>query len=81
MQICRLILDNDQMVKIKKDTEDILNYFDKIEEVETTDLKEYYHPIEINQKLREDTEIKFNEINLMLENTKIYRFYVVGPKI
>ena len=79
--ICRIKLQDDEKAKIKKDIENILDYFDTIQEIDTGQIAEYYHPVDIDERLRQDLEVQFGDADLLLSNSKIYRFYVVGPKI
>ena len=80
LRICRIKLQNAEKGKLQKDIESIIEYFDKIQQVDTEGIKEHYHPINIDQRLRPDSEFKFEDVNLLLSNSKTYRFYTVGPK-
>lgn len=81
MAICRLKLSDADKGKIKSDIENVIEYFDLIDKIETGNLKEAYHPIHIEGKTREDTASSFSNIDGLLNNTKTYRFYVVGPRV
>ncbi|MCL5117240.1 MAG: Asp-tRNA(Asn)/Glu-tRNA(Gln) amidotransferase subunit GatC [Candidatus Marsarchaeota archaeon] len=81
LHICRIKLQNAEREKIKNDIENILEYFDTIQQIDTGNTAEYYHPINIDERLRQDSESAFNDVNLLLANSKTHRFYIVGPKI
>lgn len=78
---CRLSLNSDEESAIKEDLDDIIKYFDAIEKVDTKNISEAYHSVEIKEKLREDKIVPFDDVDSLLVNTKTYRFYVVGPKV
>ncbi|MDE1860791.1 MAG: Asp-tRNA(Asn)/Glu-tRNA(Gln) amidotransferase subunit GatC [Candidatus Micrarchaeota archaeon] len=79
--ICRLKLSAKEREDIRKDIDDIISYFDEVSKVDTGREKEAYHPVEMQEKLREDKVVPFGNVQGLLSNTKTYRFYVVGPKV
>jgi aspartyl-tRNA(Asn)/glutamyl-tRNA(Gln) amidotransferase subunit C len=79
--ICRLRLSGEEREAIKKDINEIIKYFDAIEKVDTKNASEAYHPIHIDEKLRDDVIVPFDNTEGLLNNTRTYRFYVVGPKV
>ncbi len=81
LKICRIHLSEDERLAIKKDTNDILEYFNSLSEVSTKEVHEAYHPISVPEKMRSDVPLDFPDVPLLLKNTKTYRFYVVGPDI
>ncbi|MCL5018026.1 MAG: Asp-tRNA(Asn)/Glu-tRNA(Gln) amidotransferase subunit GatC [Candidatus Parvarchaeota archaeon] len=81
LKVCRLKVPAKQREKLRKDTDDILRYFDKISEVKCDDVKPAFHSIDIPGKYREDKQAKFENVEGILKNTKTYRFFVIGPKI
>jgi len=81
LKICRLRLEPGEKEAIKKDIGDILDYFNTIEGVECDKYSPSYHPVSIAQKKRADKVEPFPDTASLLKNSKIYRFYVVGPKI
>ncbi len=81
MEVCRLRLSDTEKAAIKEDIEKVIEYFDSIEKVDVGNLKEAYHPIHIEGRLRDDSVASFDNINGLLNNTKTYRFYVVGPNV
>lgn len=81
LSICRIQLSESERQLIKKDVDEIISYFNSLAEVSTKGVKEAYHPIKIKEKLRDDEPSEFSDTNLILKNTKTYRFYVVGPNV
>jgi len=81
LSVCRLRLGDGEKAQIKKDIDSIISYFSTIESVDTSKLEPSYHPIEIEERLREDRVEPFENPDALLKGTKTYRFYVVGPEI
>ncbi len=81
LKICRIRLTDKEHLAIKKDVEEILGYFSTLESIDTEGVKESFHPVIIQEKTAEDIPNEFKEIQAILENTKTYRFYVVGPEL
>lgn len=81
LHICRLRLGSEERSKIKAQVDEVIEYFDAIDAIKCDDLEESYHPIKIPERLREDAVKEFENVNGILKNARIYRFYVVGPKI
>ena len=77
----RLKLTDDEETEIRKDVETIIDYFDKVSDEEADSLEPAFHPIEVREKLRNDEIVQFGEPDLLIAQTKMYRFFVVGPKI
>ncbi len=80
LEVCRIRLSEDEKEKMKKDINEVLSYFDRIQKIEC-DLDPAYQPVDLPEQLREDVVKDFKEVDLILKNTKTYRFYVVGPKV
>ncbi len=80
LSICRIRLSDSEKEQMKKEINEVLAYFDRIERIKC-DLEPAYHPIDLPEQLREDVVIDFDGIDLILKNAKTYRFYIVGPKI
>lgn len=81
LKICRLRLPEGEKARIKKDIDEIIAYFNTIESVDCDRYAPSYQPIPIPAKKRQDRVEGFRDIGKLLKNSKIYRFYVVGPKI
>ncbi len=81
LKICRLRLADSEKEKIKKDIDEIINYFNTIESVNCDKCSPSYQPIAVLPKKRPDKIEPFHSPGKLLKNSKIYRFYIVGPKI
>ena len=81
LKVCRLKLYGEEAKVIEDDLQSILNYFDSISNVDCDALDPAYQPIKVKQKLREDKVQQFPNSDMLLNGTKTYRFYVVGPDI
>jgi aspartyl/glutamyl-tRNA(Asn/Gln) amidotransferase C subunit len=81
LEVCRLNLNAEEKARIMADVDEILQYFNAIEAIECDEFEESHHPVLIPDRLRDDVVIDFDNVNGILRNTKIHRFYVVGPKI
>lgn len=80
LKITRIKLSEEERRSIKKDIEQILAYFDRINKM-STDEKPAYHPIKISPKLREDKVLPFKDREKLLRGTKRHESYVLGPKL
>ncbi len=81
LKVCRLRLADKEKDRIKKDIDEIINYFNTIDSVDCDKYHPSYHPVDILPKKRPDKIEPFHEAGKILKNSKIYRFYIVGPKI
>lgn len=80
VKIARLELNKEEIRKFKKQLEDILVAFKKIDEVDTTNIKPSFHPQEIKNVMREDKAKKWKW--KPLENTKHKeKSYLKGPRV
>jgi aspartyl/glutamyl-tRNA(Asn/Gln) amidotransferase C subunit len=79
--ISRLRLDENEREKFLKEIDEVIRLFDEIEKADVDSLEPAFHPIDIPQRLRGEEPEAFGNKKELLGNTKIYRFYVVGPKI
>jgi len=80
LKVCRLDLDNEAKEKMEKEIAEIIKYFDTLDSVKIDEINRY-HPKSDVEALRKDEVKEFENIDGLLKNTKVYRFYVVGPKI
>lgn len=80
LNVCRIHLSDSEKEKMKRDIDEVLEYFDKIEKIKC-DLEPAYQPVDLPEQLREDIAKDCKDVDLILKNTKTYRFYVVGPKV
>lgn len=81
LKICRIKLEESEYQSIKKDVTEILDYFKILDEIDTSNTTEAFHPIKIPEKTSDDIVQEFNNVEGILKNTKTYRFYVVGPDL
>ena len=77
----RLKLTGEEAAKISKDIKTIIDYFDKVSDEEADLLEPAFHPTDVKSKLRDDEIVQFDEPDLLIAQTKMYRFFIVGPKI
>ncbi len=78
--VCRIHLSDPEKEKMKREIDEVLDYFDKIERIKC-DLEPAYQPIDLPEQLREDVVKDCEDADMILKNTKTYRFYIVGPKV
>ncbi|EEZ93016.1 MAG: hypothetical protein BJBARM4_0407 [Candidatus Parvarchaeum acidiphilum ARMAN-4] len=81
LKTARIDLDEEESAYIEKDINDILRFFDKLEDVSLNDEELAFHSVEIPEKLRDDSNENKNEIENVFYNGENYRFYFLGPKI
>ncbi len=81
LKTARIELDEGESASIEKDINDILRFFDKLEDVSLRDEELAFHPVEIPEKFRNDSTENKNEIESVFYNAENYRFYFLGPKI
>ena len=81
LKTARIELDEADSVSIEKDINNILRFFDKLQEVSLKDEELAFHPVEIPEKLREDSAEEKNKLRGVFYNAESYRFYFLGPKI
>ncbi|MCL4362411.1 MAG: Asp-tRNA(Asn)/Glu-tRNA(Gln) amidotransferase subunit GatC [Candidatus Parvarchaeum sp.] len=81
LKTARIELDEEEYSSIEKDINEILRFFDKLENVSLENEELAFHPVEIPEKLRDDSTENKNEIENIFYNGENYRFYFLGPKI
>ena len=81
LKICRLSLEKNEKTKIKHEIDEIIDYFNTIEGVDCDNYSPSYQPVAVPPKMRHDKPEQFKDIGKLLKNSKIYRFFIVGPKI
>ena len=81
LKTARIDLDEEESAYIEKDINDILRFFDKLEDVSLNDEELAFHSVEIPEKLRDDSNENKNEIENVFYNGENYSFYFLGPKI
>ena len=67
-ELSRLELSAEEKEDAKKDLTDILNYMDKLNELDTTGLKEMTHPFDESNRFRADEVLNEDQRSTMLKN-------------
>ena len=67
-QLARLRFDEAQLEMFMHQMNNILEYFDKLQDLDTTDIEPTSHAVVMNNVFRDDEEEKLFNKNLMLEN-------------
>ncbi|MGC8533333.1 MAG: Asp-tRNA(Asn)/Glu-tRNA(Gln) amidotransferase subunit GatC [Candidatus Parvarchaeum sp.] len=81
LKTSRIELDAEEAASIEKDIEEILKFFDTLEDVSLNNEKLAFHPVEIPEKLRDDSTQSKDQIENVFYNGDNYRFYFLGPRI
>ena len=81
LKVCRLSLEKSEKTKIKHEIDEIIDYFNTIESVDCDKYSPSYQPTEVPSRKRMDKPEQFHDVGKLLKNSKIYRFFIVGPKI
>ncbi|MDE1767769.1 MAG: Asp-tRNA(Asn)/Glu-tRNA(Gln) amidotransferase subunit GatC [Candidatus Micrarchaeota archaeon] len=81
LKVCRIRLAEKEREAIKKDIDEVIAYFDTLESIDCSKYEPAYQPIEIPSRKRPDKIEAFKHAGKLLENSKIYRFFIVGPKV
>ncbi len=81
LKTCRLSLAPEEKAQIKKDIDNIIEYFNTLSDAKCDDYAPAYQPIKVPPRRRKDAVEHFKETGKLLKNSKIYRFFIVGPKI
>lgn len=76
-KVSRLNLSDNEIKEFLPQLQEVLDAFDKLEELDTTNVEPSLHPVKINSSLREDKVIKTN-ISI---NGETEEKYFVGPKL
>lgn len=80
LKITRIKLTPKEREVIKRDVDEILGYFDKIERLHV-EKKPAYQPIDVPTRMRKDVVKKFKDPSVLLKETETYNAYVLGPKL
>ena len=80
LKISRIKLTSKEKTMIKKDVDEILSYFDKIDRMKP-EKEPAYQPIDVPTRLRKDIVKRFKEPKLLLKETETYDSYILGPKL
>ncbi len=67
-KLARLELTDDEKQKFTEQLDNILDYFNQLNELDTTGIEPLSHPIPIYNVMREDSPSEFSEIETVLNN-------------
>ncbi len=81
LETARISLTEAESEEIKKDLEEVIVYFNRLDDIECGNVGPAYHSVEISGMMREDTPEDFKEKKRLLDNTKTHRSYVIGPEV
>ncbi|MHB1830597.1 MAG: Asp-tRNA(Asn)/Glu-tRNA(Gln) amidotransferase subunit GatC [Candidatus Micrarchaeaceae archaeon] len=81
LKTCRMKLEPGEKEKIKEETGQIIAYFDTIRDADCDNYSPSYQPVDVPGRTRPDKVENFHNVGKLLDNSKIYRFYIVGPKV
>lgn len=81
LETARIRLTEAESEKIKKDLEEVIIYFNRLDDMECGNVEPAYHPVEIPGIMREDVPEDFKGKKELLDNTKTHRLYVIGPEV
>ncbi len=80
LKTTRLKLSPDEKSKMKKDIDEIIGYFDKIDKIRTEG-EPAYQPIYVPSVFREDKVRAFSDIDALKKPSKLHKGYILGPKL
>jgi aspartyl/glutamyl-tRNA(Asn/Gln) amidotransferase C subunit len=80
LKITRIKLTPKEKAAIKKDVDEILGYFDKMDKMSVSK-DPAYQPIDVPARMRKDIIKKFKDPESLLKETESYNSYVLGPKL
>jgi aspartyl-tRNA(Asn)/glutamyl-tRNA(Gln) amidotransferase subunit C len=68
-KLARLALSEKEVEKYQKELSKILEYIEKLKEVDVSGIEPVFHPLKIKNVMREDVEVKkeFNQIKKLIE--------------
>ena len=66
--LSRLTLSKEEEEKAKVDLEKILNYIDKLNELDTTDVEAISHPFDFTNNFRDDVTVDSTDRDIILAN-------------
>ena len=76
----RLKLTDMEKESIKADIEEVIGYFDRIDQMESGE-EPAYHPIRVPARLRKDEVVRFTDIDALKRQAKLHNGYILGPKL
>ncbi len=66
---------------IRRDVDEILLFFDKLDSADTSGETPAFHPVEVPEKTRQDSVDEKETLENAFENGESYRFYFLGPRV
>jgi len=80
--LSKLDISDDQIIPLKKDIDSILSMIAQIEEINTDEVKPLSHPLEINQRLRDDAaELNNIKKDIQKLSSNIENDLYIVPKV
>lgn len=80
--LCRLELEDEEAKKLTEELSKILDYFKKLQSLDTKDIPPTFHAIKLKTLYREDEVEVFDNIEEMLANApRLYERMIVVPKV
>ncbi len=80
LKISRVRLSDDEKTKIRRDIEEIISYFDKIQGIDCHEAPAY-QPIDVPTRFRKDTVKKFGNVEGLKKDAELNGDYIRGPKL
>lgn len=78
----RITLEEDEAEQFAEEFEDILEIFNKLDEIDTEDVEPAFHPIDTDSKTREDVEEETLDKEEVFQNTENKEDgYFKGPNV
>ncbi len=77
----RLMLADDERLRIMNDLQDILNAFSVLDTIDTTGVQPSFHPVELKNKTREDIPHEsLSQEDALKNSPSTHNGYFKGPK-
>lgn len=80
LKITRLRLSEEEKKSVKREIEEVIGYFDRIDAIKTHE-PPAYQPVEIPGRLRKDEVIPFDDVEGLKRQSKLHNGYIQGPKL
>ena len=80
LKVARLKLTDVEKGRIKADIEEVIGYFDSLDQMESGE-EPAYHPIKVPARLRKDEVVEFTDIDALKRQAKLHDGYILGPKL
>lgn len=80
LKISRVRLSPEEKVRIRKDIEEIISYFDKIQGIDCRETPAY-QPIDVPTRFRKDVVKRFADTDGLKKDAKLNGDYIRGPRL